>query len=150
MEYIDNLIKNCELAKAAVPVREFVVATPSDLDGIVQAIYIVEELGGDVNETFEAFSDYKQTKARACARRNAPSNVLYVGSSITGLKKRISEHLGDGSASTYALQLKHWFKGTHQVTVKVYDVPAAVLQIVEDALAHKLRPAFGKMGGNNR
>lgn len=48
MEYIDNLIKNCELAKAAVPVREFVVATPSDLDGIVQAIYIVEELGGDV------------------------------------------------------------------------------------------------------
>jgi len=150
MEYIDSLIKNCELAKAAVPVREFVVASPSDLDGIAQAIYIIEELGGDANATFAAFSHYKQTKVRACARRNAPNNVLYVGSSSTGLKKRISEHLGDGSSSTYALQLKHWFKGTHKVTVKVYDVPAAVLQIVEDALAHELRPAFGKMGGNNR
>lgn len=150
MEYIDRLMQHCELARAAVPVREFVAATPGDLDGIVQGIYIIRELGGDAEATFAAFSDFKRTKARACARLNAPSPVLYVGSSTTGLKKRIADHMGDGCASTYALHLKHWFQGTCEVTVKVYDVPAAVLQILEDALAHELKPAFGKMGANNR
>lgn len=35
------------------------------------------------------------------------------------------------------------------VAVKIYDVPVSVLQIVEDALSYELRPALGKIGGNN-
>ena len=150
MTYIDDLIENCKLAKKAQPVREFILTKPEDLDGIDRAVYVIEEIDGDPTETFVAFSQFKQTKSRACARRNAPSNVLYVGSSTTGLKKRISEHAGDGSASTYALHLSHWFKGKYRVTIKVYDEPLAVLQIIEDALAHELRPAFGKTGANGK
>jgi len=83
----------------------------------------------------------------------ANSNVaLYVGSSTTGLKKRIKEHLGDGSKSTYSLQLKHWFNGNYKITIKVYDdkISREVIQIIEDNLSHQLKPAFGKQGGNNK
>jgi len=75
-----------------------------------------------------------------------------VGSSTTGLKKRIKEHLGDGSKSTYSLQLKHWFNGSYRITIKVYDdkISREVIQIIEDNLSHQLKPAFGKQGGNNK
>jgi Uri superfamily endonuclease len=75
---------------------------------------------------------------------------MYVGSSTTGVKKRIEQHLGDGPAKTYALHLKHWFEGEYKITVKVYDEPINVLQILEDALSYELQPAFGKRGGNNK
>ena len=89
-------------------------------------------------------------KERACARLNAPSAVLYVGSSTTGVRKRIEQHLGRGNKGTYALHLSHWFSGQYKVTVKQYDVSDAVLQIIEDDLSHSLKPAFGKQGGNNK
>lgn len=150
MTYIDTLIENCEKAKSATPVKDFVLSDMSELDGIDKAIYIIEEVGGDSEKTFIALSNYKKTKERACPKLNAPSSVMYVGSSITGIKKRIEQHLVDGPEGTCALHLKHWFKGSHKITVKVFSEPAAVIQIIEDALSHDLAPAFGKTGGNNK
>lgn len=150
MTYIDTLIENCKKAKAAKPVNEFVLSEISDLDNIKKAIYIIEEIDGDNEKTFIALSNYKKTKERACPKLNAPSPVMYVGSSTTGIRKRIEQHLGDGPTGTYALHLKHWFKGEHKITVKVFDEPIEVMQIIEDALSHDLSPAFGKSGGNNK
>jgi hypothetical protein len=48
------------------------------------------------------------------------------------------------------LHLSHWFTGKYKITVKTFDEPAEVLQIIEDTLAHDLKPVFGKTGGNNR
>lgn len=95
-------------------------------------------------------SDYKKSKQRSCPKLNAPSSIMYVGSSTTGIKKRIEQHLGDGPQNTYALHLKHWFKGKYKITIKIFDEPIEVLQIIEDAISHDLAPAFGKSGGNNR
>lgn len=161
MSYIDTLIKNCNLAKEARPLGEIEVTVRkteasdlashlSKLDGIQKAVYIIEDLGENPEETFLALSSYKGKKERACAKLNAPSNVMYVGSSTTGVKKRISQHIGHGNKDTYALHLSHWFDGDYKVIVKQYDVTDEVLQIIEDDLSYTLKPAFGKKGGNNK
>jgi len=150
MSYIDRLIKNCQLAKKASPVREFVMKNISDLDGINKAIYIIEQIDGDPRKTFKDFSLFRQLKERACAKLNSPSKVMYVGSSTTGLKNRIYQHIGDGPKGTYALHLRHWFKEQYKVSIKVYDESADVLQIIEDDLSDQLKPAFGKSGGSNK
>lgn len=129
---------------------EFELVELSQLDNIKNAIYIIEEIGGDTSQTFDDFKAYKDTKKRACCKLNEPSQVMYVGSSTTGIKNRIKQHLGDGYAKTYALHLKHWFKGKYKIIVKVYNEPLSVLQIIEDDLSHSLKPAFGKKGGNNK
>lgn len=150
MSYIDKLIENCKTAKAALPSKITEVDDLSALDGVQKAIYIIEEQGGNPEETFLAFSRYKEKKERACAKLNAPSRVMYVGSSTTGVKKRIEQHMGQGNKGTYALHLSHWFNEKYQVTVKQYDVTNEVLQIIEDDLSDALKPAFGKQGGNNK
>lgn len=151
MSYIDELIENCRKAKAASPLREFVVEHYDQLGDERAGIYVIEEVGGDPEKTFRAMSDYKRgTQSRACPKLNHPSPVLYVGSSTTGLKSRIKQHVGDGPAGTYALHLKHWFDGNYRIIVRIYDEPAEVLQIIEDALSHDMEPAFGKKGGNNK
>jgi len=66
------------------------------------------------------------------------------------IKKRIKQHRGDGYEGTYALHLKHWFKFQYKITVKQYSVSKEVLQIIEDDLSDRLKPAFGKKGGNNK
>jgi len=130
--------------------KGYQVRKVSDLDGFQTAVYVIEESGGNPEDTFSAFSRYKAKKERACAKLNAPCQVMYVGSSTTGVKKRIEQHLGRGNKGTYALHLEHWFQGTHKIMVKQYDVPKEVLQIIEDDLSFSLKPAFGKQGGNNK
>ena len=146
MSYIDELIANCQIAKNSSPLREYEFDNLTQLDDVSKAIYIIE----DLEKTFIEFARYKATKERACSKLNFPSRVMYVGSSSTGVKKRIKEHLGDGSKSTYSLHLKHWFKGKYRIMIKEYGESPEVLQIVEDDLSDRLNPAFGKKGGNNK
>lgn len=150
MIYIDNLIKNCLEAKLATPIQEFEVTDLAKLDGILKAIYVVEQIDGDPQETYQALASYKQTKERACPKLNEPSMVMYVGSSSTGVKSRIEQHIGNGYKSTFALHLSHWFTGRYKITVKHYDVSNEILQILEDAISYEMKPAFGKRGGNNK
>jgi hypothetical protein len=150
MSYIDKLIENCKIAKAAPPVKEFCLDDLSELNEIKQAIYVIEQIDGNEEEAFLDFSRYKGKKERKCAKLDAPSKVMYVGSSTTGVKKRIEQHRGDGHAGTYALHLKYWFKSRYKITIKQYSESKEVLQIIEDDLSDKLKPAFGKQGGNNK
>lgn len=150
MSYIDKLIHNCQLAKNTSPIKEFELHNLSDLDNIDKAIYIIEEIDGDKNKTFNDFIKYRDKKERSCSKLNAPSNILYVGSSTSGIKKRLEQHIGNGHKSTYALHLKYWFIGKYKITIKQYDTTQDILQIIEDDLADRLKPAFGKQGGNNK
>lgn len=153
MSYIEMLIESCNKAKNAEPIKEFILSDISQLNGINKAIYIIEDMSNDNAATFRQLSDYKATKQRACPKLNTASSVMYVGSSTSGVKKRIEQHLGiKSSKDTYALHLSHWFKGETKITIKIYDesVENEVLQIIEDALSHELKPAFGKQGGNNK
>ena len=103
MRYLDTLIQHCHAAKTAIPVQEFIFSTVDDLPPISKAIYIIEQVDGDMNETFNHFRIFKAQGTHACARLNAPCTVMYVGSSTTGLKNRLKQHLGQGQKSTYAL-----------------------------------------------
>ena len=150
MSYIDRLIENCLEAQQAKPTKEFSVENLESLEDVCNAIYVIEELGGNPETTYSDFARFKENTERKCAKLNSPTSILYVGSSRTGLKKRIDQHMGLGHPKTYALQLKHWFTGKWKITVWQYDVSAQVLQILEDDLSDRLRPAFGKQGGNNK
>lgn len=150
MTYIDNLIKSCQAAKNATPIQDIDVGDLSVLNKIDKAIYIIEQTEGDPEKTFLEFARYKEKKERACAKLNEPSHVMYVGSSTTGVRKRIEQHMGQGHKGTYALHLSHWFSGKYKITVRQYDVSDDVLQIIEDDLSDRLKPAFGKQGGNNK
>jgi hypothetical protein len=154
MEYIEKLVEDCRLAKMAKPTKTFTFKDMDDLKTTKSAVYIIEEVGGDIVGTHEAFAKYRKEdkNERKCSKLNKkPSPVLYVGSSTTGIKKRIGEHLGDGNASTYALNLQHWFlERKMKITIREYDVSRDVLQIIEDSISYDLSPAFGKSGGNGR
>ena len=150
MRYIDRLIENCEKAKTASPLEEFVLQNLAELDGIKQAIYVIEQIEGDQEEIFLEFSRYRDKKERKCAKLNSPSQIMYVGSSTTGVRKRIEQHKGEGHAGTYALHLKHWCRSDYRITIKKYSETKEVLQIIEDDLSDRLKPAFGKQGGNNK
>ena len=132
------------------------------------AIYIIERIGENTPrskfETYCRFREYKQRLAitRACSRLNSPSRlnfpgdrfVMYVGSSTKcRIETRIKQHMGDNTqGKTYALHLKYWFAGECKLTIRQYqdNISRDVLQLIEDDLADQLKPAFGKMGGNNR
>jgi hypothetical protein len=120
------------------------------LEDIQKAIYVIEEINGNRDETFQALALYKGKDERSCPKLNKASDVMYVGSSRTGVKGRIKQHLGTEGTATYALHLNHWFTGEYKITVTQYDVPNEVLQILEDDMADRWKPAFGKRGGNNR
>ncbi|WP_336970108.1 GIY-YIG nuclease family protein [Sphingobium aromaticiconvertens] len=78
-----------------------------------------------------------------------PSMALYVGSS-RDLAKRLMEHLGFGPKKTYSLHLRHWATQFGKVRINVRFYPAstdkAVLRALEEHLANKLVPLFGRRG----
>jgi hypothetical protein len=152
MKYINNLVENCRLAMLAKPIKIFTFTEMDDLNYITNAIYIIEEVGGDINCTHNDFAEYRKSTDRKCSKINKkPSTVLYVGSSTTGVKKRIEQHLGNGHKGTYALNLKHWFPPRKEkITILEYDVSPEILQIIEDATSYDLSPAFGKSGDNGK
>ena len=151
MAYLDDLIEDCRAAKKAKPIRQFIMAELHELKEIKSAIYIIRERNADTVSTFQAFQEFKKKKERRCAKLNHPSSTLYVGSSTTGLMKRVKQHLGDGPRSTYALHLSH-LAALQEIEIEIlqYDVPREVLQLIEDSISVDLKPAFGKLGGNNK
>lgn len=170
MDYIEQLITDCKAAQAA-QAAQVVESTDkfsytdltrdnvSKLDEVlsnikekkvVNAIYIIREVDGNITTTYEDMKSFKKEKTRKLPRVNKPSEIMYVGSSISSLHTRIKQHLGRGGESTYALNIEHWFKGTFEIEIQKYDVTRSVLQIIEDSISYRLKPAFGKMGSNNR
>jgi hypothetical protein len=149
-KYLDRLLVACREAKESKPERQFEFNKALSLPRNRKYIYVIEDLSGDPEATFQAFIKYKATGNRKCPKANEASKVMYVGSSLGGIKRRIKEHKGYGSKSTYALNLDSWFKQPCRITVYEYDVRPQVLQLIEDSLAHDLEPAFGKRGPNGR
>ena len=150
MDYLDRLIRLCETAKAAEPKSEFKVTSFDEIPDIDKGVYIIKEVGGCAERTFQAFVEFKKKKLKACSRVNGPSDVLYVGSSATGLRKRLRQHLVNCPEKTYSLHMSQWFDGDYEVRILEYKVPIEILQLIEDAIAYDLNPAFGKRFGNNK
>lgn len=82
MSYIDKLIASCHQAKAAQPIQTLVITKGTDLaalERIQKAIYVIEEINGNQDETYQALALYKGKEERACPKLNKASDVMYVG-----------------------------------------------------------------------
>lgn len=85
------------------------------------------------------------------------SNYLYVGSSLS-IKKRIREHLGFGSKSTYALHLNKWLPNIENTQLVISflvvkenipndNLKFNLLELVEQEIWDMKKPMFGKRSG---
>jgi len=100
----------------------------------------------------KTLKEYKATKKHACPKiddRSLDSIYLYCGSIKKDLHKRLKEHLGFGSETTYALHLKHWTEGlglTLEFNYAWLDKKYIdYTELVESALAMELKPLVGKL-----
>lgn len=153
MNYLHQLISDAFIALNSLCIKEEVITDAGNIKTLTinAGVYIIEEINGDRVKTYENFLDHKSKHLVAMPKSNAPSNVLYVGSSRNNLKQRLLQHAGYGYRKTYALHLKDWFTGSIKITVRQYDTPSdSVLQMIEDSIAFNLKPAFGKRGSNNK
>jgi hypothetical protein len=134
------------------PLRE---ELPASLCGSETAIYSISLPDADPFVVHEALTSARDDKldqrcySRVLPLLHHPSAVLYVGSS-RDLRKRLTEHLGYGSKKTYSLHLRHWGRdfGKVRIDVRFYErsTDKAVLCALEDHLAAKLTPLFGRRG----
>ncbi|MBY5926941.1 MULTISPECIES: GIY-YIG nuclease family protein [unclassified Halomonas] len=150
MEYLNRLITLCETAIAAEPKSEFSVTSFDEVPDIEKGVYIIKEVGGCADRTFQAFVEFKKKRLKACSKVNSPSDVLYVGSSATGLRKRLRQHLVYCPDKTYSLHMYEWFNGHYEICILEYEVSIEVLQLIEDSISHDFHHAFGKKFGNNK
>ena len=88
------------------------------------------------------------------------NKILYIGKSSTGFHKRLKDHLGLSSASTYSLQLKTWIedKNLKKVKLELYYLPFnfasledgfdknEILELIESSLHYHYRPILGRSG----
>ena len=162
--YLHALIKNIEEAKISRPSREieflinsrekeYCLEQLERVGDIKSAIYIISK-GFPLSTSHslkEKLIGYKKSSNRKCPKINDNlSEVLYVGSSTTGVKKRLEQHLGYGHPQTYALHLCHWLD--EEVRIQVFEYQSLsrdILQLIEDAISADKIPMFGKKGGNN-
>lgn len=88
------------------------------------------------------------------------NKILYIGKSSTGFHKRLKDHLGLSSASTYSLQLKTWLEDENLMKVKLelYYLPFnfasledgfdknEILELIESSLHYHYKPILGRSG----
>ena len=88
------------------------------------------------------------------------NKILYIGKSSTGFHKRLKDHLGLSSASTYSLQFKTWIedKNLKKVKLELYYLPFnfasledgfdknEILELIESSLHYHYRPILGRSG----
>jgi len=119
------------------------------------ALYSISLPDADPVAVHEALTSARDDKldqrcySRVLPLPHHPSPVLYVGSS-RDLWQRLMEHLGYGPKKTYSLHLRHWATdlGRVRIDVRFYasTTEKTVLCALEDHLAAKLVPLFGRRG----
>lgn len=102
----------------------------------------------------EAIYFKQNNKVIALSRINkeTKSNVLYIGSSEKGIEKRLKEHLGFGSKSTYSMQLHHLIRESNltelSIEISIFSfgnsIGTTLLKNIEFAFWHKYKPILGK------
>lgn len=140
--------KNC-LEEHMKELQAWVKSSPTRTSYIYR---ISTEDSTSCKQFYDAFSHAKSTKheERAYARIHKESNIFYVGSS-SSLMSRFKQHLGMGHKDTYAMHINRWIpdiEGELQIQVWRFsaDVPAEVIQAVEDGLWSESNPMFGRKG----
>jgi hypothetical protein len=76
---------------------------------------------------------------------DSDSTILYVGSIKKDIHKRIKEHIGFGSSSTYAMHLKFWAPKELKLNFYYIKIENPILTYdIEAAITDHLNPLIGK------
>ena len=107
MNYLDQLIINSKKAIIAEPIKyyqfnvndcqNFDVLEFDKLKKYKFVIYIITEINGNTKITYDLMKQFKSNNSKEykCSKINqSKSDILYVGSSTTGIKNRLEQHLG--------------------------------------------------------
>ena len=103
---------------------------------------------------------YPKVNSENLENNGVENKILYIGKSSTGFHKRLKDHLGLSSASTYSLQLKTWLEDENLMKVKLelYYLPFnfasledgfdknEILELIESSLHYHYRPILGRSG----
>ena len=103
---------------------------------------------------------YSKVNSENVEINGVENKILYIGKSSTGFHKRLKDHLGLSSASTYSLQLKTWLEDENLMKVKLelYYLPFnfasledgfdknEILELIESSLHYHYRPILGRSG----
>lgn len=115
------------------------------------AVYYFAIKSSQSNSTIiNALRQYKLLKKNSCPKipknNDNTSLYLYCGSKKQKLYERFMQHLGYGSATTYALHLNRWANAIglrlefHYAWISDKDYT----ELVESALANEIKPLVGK------
>ncbi|MCL2844978.1 MAG: GIY-YIG nuclease family protein [Chitinivibrionia bacterium] len=114
--------------------------------------YIYLFFADDVSGLAKEFNRAKNQEKCECHfakfnKKNELNHCIYVGSS-SDFSKRIAEHLGKASKSTYAIRFSEWLPEETKITCYYFKVDAdqEVLQNLENGIWKQLKPMLGKFG----
>ncbi len=108
--------------------------------------------GKDLSILLEEFKSKRRISTEKFAKANAQDKqpaCIYVGSS-NKFARRIEEHLGRVSDSTYAIRFSEWLPKNVTIQCFCFEVNTQkqdVLQELENGLWNRFRPIIGKRGG---
>ncbi|MEO9503386.1 hypothetical protein [Nonlabens ulvanivorans] len=108
-----------------------------------------------INSEFKRAKDSKQNNRSFSKHNQVDSKCLYVGSSrAKTFVKRLREHLGYGSKSTYALHINQWLPSNIKISIEFFSINGkasisgySALEFLEQALWMQEQPMFGKRSG---
>ena len=132
----------------------------SGIDNKCSVLYYFEIVGSfdnsQITETIERMKMTPGRSERALPKINGSacnnSRILYVGKTNKNFLNRFKQHLGLGSASTYALHLSHWnVSFDMEIVLKFAICPIEQEQVhflehIESALHYSLKPILGRSG----
>lgn len=112
------------------------------------------------NKTENITVKYPKVNLNNVEINGVENKILYIGKSSTGFHKRMKDHLGLSSTSTYSLQLKTWItdKNLSNVKLELYFLPFnfaglednfnknEILELIESSLHHHYKPILGRSG----
>ena len=131
--------------------KEYCLEQLERVGDIKSAIYIISK-GFPLSTSHslkEKLIGYKKSSNRKCPKINDNlSEVLYVGSSTTGVKKRLEQHLGYGHPQTY-VYLCHWLDEEVQFKFEYQSLTRDILQLIEDAISQTKYPCLVRGSNNN-
>lgn len=152
-------MSSSEIKKTKLEINNHLKEKFSGID--FDPIYCIQLMGNydckNIASSFN-FAKINKLQERCYSKYNHnDSNTLYVGiSQRKNLSKRIREHIGEGSKTTYALNLKYWIPDNTQIEILIYKptIPEYnkenhlnLRELIEQSFWDELKPMMGKRSG---
>ncbi len=107
----------------------------------------------EANKAVNALKRAKGAKMRNYTtynkKKDKDSECIYVGKSLSDIRKRLKDHLGHGSKTTYSLHLNTWWPRSIPLNftcARYSNISPLILTVLEQTLWKQEQPLFGQCG----